>query len=611
MENHSDLAKRKFSILQIISHAIVFTENISSIANLMLDLAISYTNAETGSLLLVNEREELYVLAARGLDDQFIKNYRAKMGEGIAGTVAKNRRPVLVENIDNDRTFRAKNRDHYKTKSFISCPVVNKDRLLGVLNINDKKDGSPFSEDEFELLKLIANHAAMALENAFLMTRLKTKAAELEEMNKKLIETDILKTKFLTRISHELRTPLNSIRGAIYFLQQTENAPKKERGEFQGIISTEADKLTAIIEDLLTFLRFEDEARILNRTVLRMGDILRELQSSPSLMHILTGKGVHLKIAAHGGSSDIVADKIKTGQFFINLVDGLCQYLERGDAIEVSTQNSDELLVVNVMLPRKMPKNILQCLNDTKYVFHTEHTDDRLKLYLARGVAEVHQWRLSAENIQNTCRITLAIPNNTKEKIDAYLTKGMDAFVEFISDVLNIDICSIMLSDEFTGELSVKSARGLDDEIIKRTRIKFGDKIAGWVALEGKPLYIENIESDHRFAKKSIPQYNTKSLISLPLKIDERVIGVLNLNNKKTSKPFTPRDYQLATALSNKISNFLELVHSDSYKADEVNQFITSFNDLLPAETISEGPGDVAPGASGTARTVRNTRGKR
>jgi K+-sensing histidine kinase KdpD len=132
---------------------------------------------------------------------------------------------------------------------------VNQDRLLGGLNINDKKDGSPFSEDEFELLKIIANHAAMAIENAFLMTRLKTKAAELEEMNKKLIETDILKTKFLTRISHELRTPLNSIRGAIYFLQQSENVLKKERGEFQDIISAEADKLTAIIEDLLTFLR--------------------------------------------------------------------------------------------------------------------------------------------------------------------------------------------------------------------------------------------------------------------------------------------------------------------------------------------------------------------
>jgi hypothetical protein len=94
------------------------------------------------------------------------------------------------------------------------------------------------------------------------------------------------------------------------------------------------------------------------------------------------------------------------------------------------------------------------------------------------------------------------------------------------------------------------------------------------------------------------------------LKIDERVIGVLNLNNKKTSKPFTPRDYQIATALSDKISHFLELVHSDSYKADDVNQFITSFNDLVPAEMTSEGPKNIAPITSGTTRTVRNTRGK-
>jgi GAF domain-containing protein len=606
----SDISKRKFSILQEISHAIVFTDNISSIANLMLDLAISYTDAETGSLMLVNEREELYVLAARGLDQHFARTYRAKIGQGIAGTVAKNRRPVLVEDIDTDRNFRGKKRDHYKTRSFISCPVVNKDRLLGVLNINDKKDGSPFNEDEFELLKIIADQAAMALENAFLMTRLKTKAAELEEMNKKLIETDILKTKFFTRISHELRTPLNSIRGAIYVLQQTGSVPAKEREEFQGIISTEADKLTAIIEDLLSFLRLEDEARILNKTVLSIGDVLRELQGSPSLRQILTSKGIQLNITTRDSSSDIVADKIRTGQLFINLVDGLSHYLGRGDAIEISTQDGEELVLVNILLPRRMPKNVLPYLNDTKYVFHAEHTDDRLKLYLARGVAEVHQWRLTAENTQNACRITLAIPKNVKEKIEAYLTKGMDSFVDFISEALDLDICSIMLTDELTGELSVKSARGLDDEIIKRTRIKFGDKIAGWVALEGKPLYIENIENDHRFAKKSIPQYNTKSLMSLPLKIDERVIGVLNLNNKKTSEPFTPRDYQLASALSEKISHFLKLVHSDTYKVDEFNQFITSFNGLLHAEMKDPGKKDAAPNASGMIRKRRNIREK-
>src|SRR4030065_437657 len=120
-----DQFKKKFSILQEISSAIVLSDNIGSIANLMLDFAVSYTNAEKGSLMLASERDELYMLAAKGIDMQFIRTYRVKIGEGIAGTVAQSRAPVLVEDIEKDGRFTdKKKRDRYKTTSFISCPIV-------------------------------------------------------------------------------------------------------------------------------------------------------------------------------------------------------------------------------------------------------------------------------------------------------------------------------------------------------------------------------------------------------------------------------------------------------------------------------------------------------
>lgn len=222
-----ELIEKKLSILQEITTAIVTTNNISTIANLMLDLAINYTNAEKGSVMLLNENSELYILTARGIDINLINSYRIKIGEGIAGFVAKTMTPIMVEDIDKDTRFKEK-RDRYKTRAFISCPIISRDKLLGVLNINDKKDNMPFSEDEFDLIKIIANQAAIALENAFLVSELMSKTVELEEINKKLIDTDIAKTEFLTRISHELRTPLNSIKGAIYYLQSADSVERKK-----------------------------------------------------------------------------------------------------------------------------------------------------------------------------------------------------------------------------------------------------------------------------------------------------------------------------------------------------------------------------------------------
>jgi len=578
-----DLFKKKFSILQDLSNAIVISDNVNSIANLLLDFAISYVNAEMGSLMLVTDEDELSILASRGLDSKYDRSHKIKIGEGIAGTVAKGRLPVRVNDIETDASFRRVRRDRYKTNSFISCPIMINNKLLGLLNINDKKDGTPFNDDEFELLKTLVNHAAVALENANLIGQLKSKAGELEAINKKLLETDILKTEFLTRVSHELRTPLNSLKGAISYLQNTENLKIQERQEFEGIISSETDKLVSIVENLLDFLRLEDETRIIKKTVLNVGDIFRELQESKSLMAVLSRKGVGLTVRSLDSRLDIVGDKIKVLQLFSNLIDGLSHYLQRGDTIEIGAAET-RFVTFSIVLPRQLPSSVIAILHNTRYVFQIDQPEDRLKLHLARNILDTHRWKLSAANTANSCHITLTVPTSAKQTIDVYVGQSMDSFVELISDLLDVDICSVMLSDELTNELTVKSAVGLDEDIVKRTRIKLGDKIAGWVALEGKPLLIEDIESDTRFAKTNISQYTTKSLMTLPLKVGDRVVGVLNLNNKKTAEPFSEGDYQVASQMSDKISHFIELLQSETFDEKDFKQFVSSLGGMLDVD---------------------------
>jgi len=586
----SDLYKTLYLLVQEISHSIVRSDNVTTVANHLIDVAINYAGAETGSLMSLNAHEELHIIAARGLPVDIMRNYRCRLGEGIAGTVAQTRLPVLVEDIETDPVFRRKNIEHYPTRSFISCPIISRNRLLGVININDKRDRLPFTSDELELVQIIANHIAIALENAGLVSQLKASAAEYAELNRKLMEADLLKTDFFMRMSHELRTPLNALKGAIYYLQQNDGMEPGSRKEFQDIITSETNKLTAVVEDLLTFLRTEDESRLMTKTAFSLPDLLKEISEQSSLKTPLKNRGITLRFEMTSACRDIMGDRVKVAQLFTNLIEGLSHYLQAGDAIVVRVDD-DVLITVDLLLPRELPKAVLPYLKMAKYTMRDTHADEHIKLSLARHIADTHFWKFSAVNQAEGARISIVIPTNEREKIDAYVNNSVDQIVGVISEMFNLDICSIMLSDDLTGELTVKSARGLDDSVIKRTRIKFGDSIAGWVALEGKPLLIEDVESDVRFAKKSIPQYTTKSLISIPLRVDGRVIGVLNLNNKKASEPFTENDLQLASSVSDKIATVIQQISSGEYQNDDFRNLLSSMdNELRGARTVRSTP---------------------
>jgi GAF domain-containing protein len=572
----------KFLILQEISSFIAATKDINTLAYLLLDRAIGYTDAEKGSVMLLNDMNELYILAARGFDMPFIETYRVKLGEGIAGIVARNRSGILVEDIEKDKRFKRIRRDRYKTKSFISCSLVSRDRLYGVININDKKNGEPFTEDELNLLKAIAYQAAIAFENAFLINQLRSKAAELENVNRKLIETDLNKTEFITRISHELRSPLNSIKGAIYFLKQSDQLNKNKLTEFHEIISKETSGLVSIVEDLLEFLRLENEALEVKKTLINLVDILHEALQSKGLGSVLSKKNIHLRMEKQHKVCEIIGDKIKVVQLFINLIDGLSYYLKGGDTIRIAVSEND-FVQVRIVLSRNLPAEEFSFLNNAKYLLYTEASDAKVRLYHAKRSAEAHGWKFQADNDKDEFILSLYMPKSAKDKLETTVNMTMDIFSEFIAELLDINICSIMIRDKLTADLTIKGAKGLGDDIIKKTRVHVGEQIAGWVASEGKPLLIEDIERDLHFPRISIAQYNTRSLLSVPIKIRDQVIGVVNLNNKKTAEPFNTSDLYIASALSERIAHFLEKCYADDYREDDVNRIMTSFSNLLDA----------------------------
>jgi diguanylate cyclase (GGDEF)-like protein/PAS domain S-box-containing protein len=126
------------------------------------------------------------------------------------------------------------------------------------------------------------------------------------------------------------------------------------------------------------------------------------------------------------------------------------------------------------------------------------------------------------------------------------LHKLVDFIVNNTTAILEAQRCSIMFIDENSGELCVKGYKGIAEELITARRLKIGDPIAGIIALEGKSVLVTDIEKDRRFSREKGSSYKSKSFISAPIKLGEKLIGVISLADKCGSQEvFTEIDLKI------------------------------------------------------------------
>jgi len=145
--------------------------------------------------------------------------------------------------------------------------------------------------------------------------------------------------------------------------------------------------------------------------------------------------------------------------------------------------------------------------------------------------------------------------------------------LEKITSMLSSEVGSLMLVDDESQELIIKASKGLSDDIIGKTRIKVGRGISGWVAKSGSPLLIKNVESDERFSRQNSGRYYNPSLLSAPIRVKDKIVGVINVNNKTTKEQFSEYDLSLLTILVNEIAIAIESSHWQK-ELEEANERI-------------------------------------
>lgn len=134
------------------------------------------------------------------------------------------------------------------------------------------------------------------------------------------------------------------------------------------------------------------------------------------------------------------------------------------------------------------------------------------------------------------------------------------AVLRIASDLVEASQGSVMLVDPGGLTLQIACSEGLPASLARDVTVEVGSGIAGTVAGNGEPLLIGDIEQDLRVGSRMRPRYRSKSLVSVPLKVKDRVIGVLNLTDKKSLAPFTETDLETLSSFANLASLMIERV---------------------------------------------------
>lgn len=125
--------------------------------------------AEASSIMLLDEaKENLVFKVATGEKGGVIQKMKIKVGQGIAGTVAKEQKPLIVNDVASDQRFTGQmdKASGFITKSIICVPMFVEDELLGIVEALNKRDASGFSQDDLRVLESLAALAAVSINNA-------------------------------------------------------------------------------------------------------------------------------------------------------------------------------------------------------------------------------------------------------------------------------------------------------------------------------------------------------------------------------------------------------------------------------------------------------------
>jgi signal transduction histidine kinase len=229
--------------LQAVTDAALAHLSVDELLAELLDRIGSALEADTCAFLLLDpNRNELVARAAKGIEEEVERGVRIPVGKGFAGRIAAERRTVILDDVDHADVLNPLLRER-GIKSLLGAPLIARGRVMGVVHVGTLTPRH-FSEEEAELLQLVAERAALGLERSLL--------------HEELLNLDAMRQEFVATAAHELRTPASVIYGVAQTLAERKDT--LDAKTLAGLVDAFYDasvRLARLTEDLLDLTRFD------------------------------------------------------------------------------------------------------------------------------------------------------------------------------------------------------------------------------------------------------------------------------------------------------------------------------------------------------------------
>ncbi len=169
-------------LLQSVGRKVTSLLDLDEVLAAVVEAAVDLTQAEEGSLLLLDEDTgELYVRAERNFQEDLVRTFRLPTQDTLVGSVIQTGKPVLINQSSPQKILTS-----YLVYSMIYVPLVIQDRVIGALGVDNRQVGHELTPEHVALVSTLAGYAAVAIENARAYQRIKLERAKLETLLTKI-----------------------------------------------------------------------------------------------------------------------------------------------------------------------------------------------------------------------------------------------------------------------------------------------------------------------------------------------------------------------------------------------------------------------------------------